>query len=99
MNFNDIKNNKEINAYIQYADDYLKAIGYTEHSFIHIMRCVVVVEDILKSLGYDTSKPATYFLLSDGSSNVLNVEDGHYTFMAYYFESNYLLVVDFEIVK
>lgn len=54
---------------------------------------------LLKSLGYDTSKPATYFLLSDGSSNVLNVEDGHYTFMAYYVESNYLLVVDFEIVK
>ena len=54
---------------------------------------------LLKSLGYDISKPASYFLLSDGNDSVLNIEDGHYTFMAYYVESDYLLVVDFEILK
>ena len=78
MNFNDIKNNKEINAYIQYADDYLKAIGYTEHSFIHIMRCVVVVEDILKSLGYDnhTIELAKIAAYMHDIGNVVN-RDGH----------------------
>lgn len=53
MTFEEIKNNQEINTYIQSADDYLKAIGFTEHSFKHLLRCVAVVEYILKTLGYD----------------------------------------------
>ncbi len=53
MNFNDIKNNKTINTYIESADQYLDDIGYTEHSFSHLNRCVAVVEYILKTLEYD----------------------------------------------
>ena len=54
---------------------------------------------LLKSLGYDTTKQASYYLLINESESVLKVEDGHYTFMSYFTEGNYLLVVDFEIVK
>lgn len=53
MKFEIIKNNEEINAYIKMADNYLADIGYTEHSFNHVLRCVKVVEYILKTLEYD----------------------------------------------
>lgn len=53
MTFEEIKNNKEINTYIESADRYLESIGYTEHCFSHVSRCVAVSEYILKSLGYD----------------------------------------------
>ena len=53
IKFQDIKENKEINTYIESADTYLANIGYTEHSFKHVLRCAAVVEEILKSLGYD----------------------------------------------
>lgn len=53
MKFETIKNNEEINAYIKMADNYLADIGYTEHSFNHVLRCVKVVEYILENLGYD----------------------------------------------
>ena len=53
IKFQDIKENKEINTYIESADTYLANIGYTEHSFKHVLRCTAVVEEILESLGYD----------------------------------------------
>lgn len=55
----------------------------------------------LKSLGYDTSKEASYFLLinNDIKDAVLSIEDGNYTYMAYYAETNLLLVIDLEIIK
>lgn len=53
IKFQDIKENKEINTYIESADTYLANIGYTEHSFKHVLRCAAVVEEILESLGYD----------------------------------------------
>lgn len=53
MTFEEIKNNKEINTYIESADRYLEQIGYTEHSFSHVNRCVAVSEYILRELGYD----------------------------------------------
>ena len=53
MKFDVIKNNQEINTYIKMADNYLEGIGYTEHSFNHVLRCVKVVEYILTSLNYD----------------------------------------------
>lgn len=52
MKFDVIKNNEEINTYIKMADNYLEGIGYTEHSFNHVLRCVKVVEYILQGLGY-----------------------------------------------
>ena len=53
ITFQDIKENKEINTYIESADQYLANIGYTEHSFKHVLKCAAVVEYILESLGYD----------------------------------------------
>ena len=53
VTFEDIRNNKEINTYIESADTYLANIGYTEHSFKHVLRCAAVVEEILTSLGYE----------------------------------------------
>lgn len=53
VTFQEIKENIEINTYIESADNYLADIGYTEHSFKHVLRCVAVVEEILTTLGYD----------------------------------------------
>ena len=53
VTYKEIRNNKEINTYILSADKYLEAIGYTEHSFNHVLRCVAVVEYILTALEYD----------------------------------------------
>lgn len=53
VTFEDIRSNKDINTYIEYADTYLANIGYTEHAFKHVLRCAAVVEEILESLGYE----------------------------------------------
>ena len=52
LNFDDIRQNREIAAYIRKADESLIALGYTEHSFAHV---TVVAENaayILTTLGY-----------------------------------------------
>lgn len=77
MTFEDIKNNKEINTYIEQADKYLADIGYTEHSFKHVSRCSAVVEYILKTLDYDEhtitlGKIAAYM---HDIGNVINRDD------------------------
>ena len=48
-----IKNNKDINAYIEGADKSLEALGYTEHSFAHLKKVADTAEYIMKTLGYD----------------------------------------------
>ena len=53
MKFIDIKNNEEINTYIKEADSYLKAIGFTEHSFAHVNIVASCAERILRALNYD----------------------------------------------
>ncbi|WP_376752542.1 HD domain-containing protein [Sedimentibacter saalensis] len=53
INFEDIKNSKEINTYIKKADDSLAALGYTEHSFAHVTKTASEAKDILEKLGYD----------------------------------------------
>ncbi len=47
-----VQNNTEINAYIKKADDSLRAIGYTEHSFAHVGYTAAQAEKILRTLGY-----------------------------------------------
>ena len=34
----EIKENEQIRTYIERADDTLKALGFTEHSFAHVTR-------------------------------------------------------------
>lgn len=52
ITFEDIRNNKDIQTYIQKADESLIALGYTEHSFPHVSRVASVSSNILKTLGF-----------------------------------------------
>ena len=51
--FETIRDNAEIRTYITQADASLLALGYTEHSFPHVMRCAHAAADLLTRLGYD----------------------------------------------
>ncbi|MBP3543148.1 MAG: phosphohydrolase, partial [Lachnospiraceae bacterium] len=52
ITFEQIKNNETIQTYIKKADESLIALGYTEHSFLHVTRVAKVASDILLTLGY-----------------------------------------------
>ena len=52
MTYQEIKNNDEINTYIQQADQSLSALGYTEHSFAHVTLVAEKAGYILSTLGY-----------------------------------------------
>ncbi len=52
ITFEDIYNNKEIQLYIRQADESMKAMGYTEHSFAHVGRVASWAQEILLKLGY-----------------------------------------------
>lgn len=53
VTYQDVFKNEEIKTYIEIADRSLLALGFTEHSFAHVVRCASVANSILKSLGYD----------------------------------------------
>ena len=48
----DVKENQEVNSFIQAANDYLGAIGYTEHGYRHVSMVSSMAESILSTLGY-----------------------------------------------
>ena len=52
ITFEDIKNSEEIKTYIRQSDISLLALGYTEHSFTHVMRCTDLASRWLIQLGY-----------------------------------------------
>lgn len=52
VKYSDIINNEAIKIYIQKADESLKALGFTEHSFAHVGLVSARAEYILKTLGY-----------------------------------------------
>ena len=52
LTYIDIKNNEDINTYIKKADQSLRALGYTEHSFAHVGRVAANAEYILSTLAY-----------------------------------------------
>lgn len=52
MTYQDIKNNEAINTYIRCADESLRALGYTEHSFAHVINVAETAGYILETLGY-----------------------------------------------
>lgn len=52
ITFEDIQNNETVKTYIKKADESLTALGYTEHSFPHVMKVAQVASDILLALGY-----------------------------------------------
>ena len=52
ITYQDLKHNGEIRTYIQKADESLRALGFTEHSFPHVMRVAEVSRYILETLGF-----------------------------------------------
>lgn len=48
-----IKQNKDIQTYINHADAALYSIGYTEHSNAHVERSAQIAYMVLKELGHD----------------------------------------------
>ncbi len=52
VSYKDIQNNENIKTYIKKADDSLRALGYTEHSFAHVAKVAEDAGMILKTLGY-----------------------------------------------
>ena len=53
ITFETIKNSKDIQIYISKADESLRALGYTEHSFAHVGKVSSDAAYILSTLGYD----------------------------------------------
>lgn len=52
ITFGDVRKNEAINAYIQKADESLIALGYTEHSFPHVLKVANTASQILTELGH-----------------------------------------------
>ncbi len=53
MTYEQIRQDKAINIYIQKADESLVALGFTEHSFAHVTQVAEKAGYILQTLGYD----------------------------------------------
>ena len=53
ITYNQITNSEAIKTYIIRADKSLDALGFTEHSFPHVMHVAETAGYILKTLGYD----------------------------------------------
>lgn len=52
MTFEEIKQNEAVRTYISQADNSLRALGYTEHSFAHVGRVAEMTGYILETLGH-----------------------------------------------
>lgn len=52
IKFKDVRANEDIKAYISKADESLTALGFTEHSFPHVLKVASVAKEILETLGY-----------------------------------------------
>jgi metal-dependent HD superfamily phosphatase/phosphodiesterase len=53
VTYRDVANSEEIKSYIECADESLVQMGFTEHSFAHMVRTATVAHRILTDLGYD----------------------------------------------
>lgn len=56
ITFKDIVKHEAVRTYIQKADDYLREIGYTEHSFPHCTKVAETAGYILKTLGFSENE-------------------------------------------
>ena len=52
ITFSDIKKDKAIREYIERADESLRSLGFTEHSFAHVGKVAADAEALLRTLGY-----------------------------------------------
>lgn len=53
ITYDEIKKNETINTYIRQADENLKSLGFTEHSFAHVVKVAEAAGIILTELGFD----------------------------------------------
>ncbi len=53
LTYEEIRKNEAIRTYIVHADRSLEALGYTEHSFAHVVHVGQMAGQILATLGYD----------------------------------------------
>ena len=53
ISYEEIKSDKSVVAYIKAADASLASLGYTEHSFAHVVKVAEDATALLTSLGYD----------------------------------------------
>ena len=53
ITFDEIIKNEDIRTYITRADESLDALGYTEHSFAHVLHAARKAGYILETLGFD----------------------------------------------
>ncbi len=52
ITLDDVKNNQDVKAFLQKADEHMMAIGYTEHGFRHANITAKAAGEILNKLGY-----------------------------------------------
>ena len=52
ITFEELKKNEEVRTYIERADQSLAALGFTEHSFAHVVKVAETAGGILQKLGY-----------------------------------------------
>ena len=52
LTYEEVKKSPEIRTYIQCADESLKALGFTEHSFAHVAKVAETAGYILETMGY-----------------------------------------------
>ena len=53
LTFEDIRENKEVQTYLQMGNNALGVIGFTEHGFAHAGICAATAAQILMQMGYD----------------------------------------------
>lgn len=53
ITYDQVRQDADLRTYIKMADDSLAALGYTEHSFPHVMKVAEDAAYILNTLGYD----------------------------------------------
>lgn len=53
IGYKELRENPEVKTYITRADESLKALGFTEHSFAHVTRVAETAAYILETMGYD----------------------------------------------
>lgn len=56
LTFEEVKSNEKIKTFIRKSDETLAALGFTEHSFAHVMRVSDIAGNILQDLGYSAKE-------------------------------------------